>query len=124
MGRVAPAGDGSFTLSLRVFAPADFNAGAKGRVSPHVHVAVAPKVVVRRSGGTLSVAASPKRAGAEAVLQRYVRELFDWRDVSSSRLGATSKGAFTLPRSAGRYRVVVRGSHGWADGVSPTVVVK
>jgi plastocyanin len=124
VGRVAPAGDGSFTLSLRVFTPADFNAGAKGRVSPHVHVAVAPKVIVRRSGGEVSVTATPKRPGAEVVLQRYVRELFAWRDVTPGRLGPTSKASVALPRSAGRYRAVVRGSHGWSDGISPTVVVK
>jgi len=124
VGRVEPAGDGSFTLSLRVFTPADFNAGAKGRVSPHVHVAVAPKVVVRRNGRTVSVTASPKRPGAEVVLQRYVRELFAWRDVSAARLGPVSKGTLALPREPGRFRVLVRGSRGWANGISPTVVVK
>jgi plastocyanin len=124
MGRVAPAGDGSFTLSFRIFAPADFNAAAKGRVSPHVHVRVAPKVTARRVGGSVSVAASPRRPGAQIVLQRYVRELFAWRDVRSARLGPVSKGSVALPREAGRFRVVVRGSHGWADGISPTVVVK
>jgi plastocyanin len=124
VGRVAPAGDGSFTLPLRVYVPADFNAVAKGRVSPHVHVAVAPRVLVRWSGGTVSVSATPKRPEAHTVLQRYERELFAWRTITEGRLDARSKGAFTLPHSAGRFRVVVRGSHGWADGISPTVVVK
>ena len=124
VGRVVPAGDGSFTLSLRVFTPADFNAAARGRVSPHVHVAVEPKVMVRRSGGTVSVRARPGRPGAHAVLQRYVRELFDWRDVTERRLDGASKATLTLPKQAGRFRVVVRGGDGWADGASPTVVVK
>jgi plastocyanin len=124
VGRVVPAGDGSFTLALRVFAPADFNAVAKGRLSPHVHVAVEPKVIVRRNGGTVSVVARPRRAGAHAVLQRYVRELFDWRDVTEGRLDARSRVTFTLPKEPGRFRVVVRGGDGWADGASPTVVVK
>jgi plastocyanin len=124
MGRIAPAGDGSFTLSFRIFTPGDFNAAAKGRVSPHVHVKVAPRVSVRRIGGTVAAAAIPKRPGAQAVLQRYVRELFAWRDVRSTRLGPVSKARLALPREPGRFRVVVRGSHGWADGVSPTVVVR
>jgi plastocyanin len=123
VGRVVPAGDGSFTVPLRVYTPADFEALAKGLASPHVHVAVAPRVLARRSGGEVRVSASPKRPGARAVLQRYVRERFLWQTVTGLRLGPSSKAVFPLPPKPGRFRVVVRGSHGWADGVSGTIVV-
>jgi plastocyanin len=124
IGRVKPAGDGSFTVQLRIYTPADFSALAKGRASPHVHVAVAPRVLARRGGSVVQVSASPKRPGATAVLQSYERERFAWRTIARGRLGVTSKGVFTLPKRAGRFRVVVRGSKGWADGVSSAVVVK
>jgi plastocyanin len=124
VGRAVPAGDGSFTVVLHVYRPTDFVAQAHGRSSPHVHVAVAPHVRVTRSGSTVSAVAKPARKGAAAALQRYDREHFTWRDVTHGRLDARSHVAFQLPAQAGRYRVVVRGGHGWADGASPTVVVR
>jgi plastocyanin len=124
MGRAVPAGDGSFTVQFRIYRPADFVALAKSLASPRVHVAVAPRVHVRRNGGTVSVSASPKRPGARAVLQRYVRERFAWRTISRTRLDGSSKATLALPKGAGRFRVVVPGSKGWADGSSTAVVVR
>ena len=121
--RVAPAGDGSFSVALRATRPVDFTALAKGLASPHVHVAVAPKVKAHRSGHSVSAAATPARPGARAALQVYVRERFAWRTVARARLDAHSRVAFTLPSQGVRFRVVVRGGDGWADGDSSAVVV-
>jgi plastocyanin len=123
VGRVVPAGDGSFTLPLRVYVPTRFTALAKGKASPQARVAVSPKVLARRSGDTVRVSVAPKRPGARAALQRYVRERFAWRTVTTARLDPSSKASVPLPDRAGRFRVVVRGSHGWSDGVSGTIVV-
>jgi plastocyanin len=123
VGRVIPAGDGSFTLPLRIYVPAGFRALAKGRASPQVQVAVAPKVLAQRSGDAVRVSATPKRPGARAALQRYVRERFAWRTVATARLDRASKASLPVPGRGGRFRVVVRGSHGWSDGVSGTIVV-
>jgi plastocyanin len=120
--RVKPAGDGSFTVSLRASRPVDFTALAKGLASPRVHVAVAPKVHVHRTGRSVTATAAPERSGARSVLQVYVRERFFWRPIARARLDGRSRVAFSLPRHAGRYRVVVRGGHGWADGASSAVV--
>ena len=88
-----------------------------------MHIAVAPKVRVRRRGLSVAATAVPARDGARSVLQVYVRERFSWRTVARARLDARSRVAFRLPAHGGRYRVVVRGGHGWADGASSAVVV-
>jgi len=121
--RVTPAADGSFTVAFRATEPADFRALAKGLASPGVHVAVAPKVRGHRLGRTVVAAAAPARPGARAALQVYIREKFSWRTIGRARLDARSRVTFKLPANAGRYRVVVRGSSGWADGASNVVVL-
>src|SRR5439155_17021571 len=102
--------------------PADFTALAKGLASPRVHIAVAPKVRVHRTDRSVTATAEPERSGARSVLQVYVRERFFWRTIAHGRVDGRSRVAFNLPRHAGRYRVVVRGGHGWADGASTAVV--
>jgi len=121
--RVMPAGDGSFTVAIRASRPMDFTALAKGLASPRVHVAVAPKVRAHRHGRKVAAAAIPARADARSALQVYVRERFMWRTIARSRLDSRSRVTFALPARHGRYRVVVRGGDGWADGASSAVVV-
>ena len=121
--RLTPAGDGSFTVSLRASRPVDFTALAKGLASPRVHVFVAPKVRAHRRGRRVAATALPARPGARAALQVYIRERFAWRTVARARLDSGSQVAFALPTRGGRYRVVVRGGQGWADGASSAVVV-
>ena len=123
VARVAPAGDGSFAVPLRAFRPEDLVAKAKGVASPRAHVAVAPRVRVRRSGGVVLAGAKPARRGARAVLQQYDRERFAWRTLTRARLDSASRVTFRLPEGDGRFRVVVRGDGNWADGVSGPVVV-
>lgn len=120
--RLTPASDGSFTLSVRATRPDAFRALAKGLASPPVRVSVAPKVHTHRSGRTVGATASPSRAGARSALQVYIRERFRWRTIAHGRLDAKSHVAFRLPAHRGRYRVVVRGGGGWADGDSGAVV--
>jgi plastocyanin len=124
IARVSPAGDGSFTVILRAFRPDDFVALAKGLASPRVHVAVAPRVSVRRRGSVVVAGTKPARRGARAVLQRYDRERFAWRTVTRGRLDPSSHVSFRLPAGDGRFRVVVRGDANWADGASGPVVVR
>ncbi|HEY7538184.1 MAG TPA: plastocyanin/azurin family copper-binding protein [Gaiellaceae bacterium] len=124
VARVAPAGDGSFAVPLRVFRPEDLVARARGRASPRVHVAVSPRVRVRRQGAAVVAVAKPARRGARAVLQRYDRERFAWSTLTRGRLDAGSRVEFRLPEGAGRFRVVVRGDGSWADGASGPVVVR
>jgi len=121
--RVVPAGDGSFTVALRASRPVDFTALAKGRASPRVHVFVAPKVRAHRNGRKVVATAVPARGDARSALQVYVRERFMWRTIERARLDSRSRVTFALPSHQGRYRVVVRGGNGWADGASSAVVV-
>jgi len=120
--RVAPAADGSFTVAVRAIRPMDFTALARGLASPRVHVFVAPKVRAHRQGRKVAAGAIPARPGARAALQVYVRERFSWRTIGRARLDSRSRVTFALPGHAGRYRVVVRGGQGWADGASSAVV--
>ena len=124
VARVAPAADGSFTVPMRAYRPENFTALAKGLASPAVHVAVAPKVRARRSGHVVLASAAPGRPGARVALQRYVRERFAWQTVTRGRLDGASKASLALPNRAGRFRVAVRGSKGWADGTSGAIVVR
>jgi plastocyanin len=123
VARAVPAGDGSFTVTLHAYLPADLVARANGASSPHIHVAVAPKVGIRRGGEGVVSRTTPARPGARAAFQRYDRGHFTWRTIARDRLDRASRVSFALPDRLGRYRVVVRGDHGWADGVSGTVVV-
>jgi plastocyanin len=120
--RVAPAADGSFTVAIRATRPVDFTALAKGLASPRVHVFVAPKVRAHRQGRKVAATAVPARPGARSALQVYLRERFMWRTIARARLDSRSRVTFALPARPGRYRVVVRGGQGWADGASSAVV--
>jgi plastocyanin len=120
--RVAPGGDGSFSVTLHAAAPANFVAAVKGKRSAAVHVAVSPHVKVQPGAGRLAARVSPPRAGARAVLQVYIRELFTWRIVAHGRVDGSSHVSFPLPvKARGHFRIVVRGSRGWADGASAAV---
>lgn len=122
---VRPRPDGSFALALRLRRPTVFRA-TLGRVSsPRVRVAVAPTVVARRSGAEILARTSKARAGARAALQRYERERFAWVTVARSRVDANARTRFDIPLGEGKrhFRVVVRGSAGWADGASEPVVI-
>jgi plastocyanin len=122
--QVTPAADGSFTVTLRSERPVAFQARVKQHLtSSPVRVQVAPRVKARLRNGVLKASASPSRAGAAAVLQRYDRERFAWRTVTRSRVDSSSQVSVRLPAGGpGRFRLVVRGSHGWADGASAAVV--
>jgi hypothetical protein len=121
--RATPAGDGSFTVRVRIARPTVFRAAVKRLQSSQILVRVAPRVDARLRGRALSARAVPSRAGARAVLQQYVREKFAWRTVSRGHLDGSSRVSLALPSGRiGRYRIVVRGGHGWADGASGAVV--
>ena len=120
---VAPGADGSFSVRVRLYAPAAFRAVVGGRSSPLVRVAVAPRVRVQAGAGALVAFVRPARPAARAVLQRYDREHFAWRTLSRGVVDRSSHVAIPLPTDRhGHFRMVVRGSAGWADGVSQTVV--
>jgi plastocyanin len=121
--RAVPAGDGSFTVTLRAVKPV-FVAARVGRLSSlPVRIFVAPRVNARLRSGTVGVATRPSRPGARVVLQRYVRERFAWVTVTRARLDSSSRASLPLPPGRlGRFRVVVRGGSGWADGSSGNIV--
>ena len=120
--RVTPAGDGSFTVTIRASRPETFTALTKGLASPAVHVLVAPKVRAHKQGRNVVATAVPARPDARSALQVYVRERFMWRTVARAGLDSHSRVTFALPSRRGHYRVVVRGGQGWADGASSSVV--
>jgi plastocyanin len=115
--------DGSFAARLAVAQPTVFRAVAGTLSSPRVRVVVRPRIHVAVAGGVLRATATPARPGAAAVLQRYDRERFDWVPVSRAKLDAGSSARFTVGAGAQRVRVLVRGSKGWADAASGSVVL-
>ena len=122
---VVPAADGSFSVAERVFRPVAYRALVGGLGSPLVRVQVAPKVFAGRNAGKLVAVVAPSRVGAHAALQAYVLERFAWRTVAHGVVSRGSRVAISLPAERrGRFRIVVRGGEGWADGVSQAVVLR
>jgi hypothetical protein len=85
---------------------------------------VRPTVRVARTGDTIRAGATPGRPGATAVLQTYDRDHFAWRAIARAKLDGSSRVGFALPPGLDRVRVVVVGTKGWADGASPSVVLR
>ncbi len=86
-----------------------------------MRVQVRPLVRAARSGNTILARAVPRTPGATAVLQTYDRDHFAWRAIARAKLDGRSRVGFPLPAGLDRVRVLVVGTKGWADGVSPSV---
>ena len=110
--------DGSFAARLLVRGPTVYRAWAGALSSRAVRVLAKPVVKLLRSGNALRVTTVPKRPGATALLQVYDRERFDWVVVAYATLDASSSARLTPDVHADRVRVLVKGSHGWADAAS------
>ena len=121
---VKPRPDGSFAVRTAVAAPGSYRAVAGALVSPVVRVHVRPTVHASTAGGRLRATVRPARPGATAVLQAYDREHFAWKTVARGTLDRGSRVTLRVPAGAGRARVLVVGTRGWADGVSQPVVVR
>jgi plastocyanin len=120
---VHPKPDGSFALRFPVLAPGVYRATTSALSSPPVRIAARPVVRATHAGHAVSVVAAPGRAGAAAHLQAYDRERFDWVSVAKTRLDARSRARFTAAPGLDRVRVLVKGSKGWADAVSATLLL-
>ena len=116
--------DGSFAVRLPVRAPGRYRALAGQLSSPSIRVAARPVVTLSRSGAVLRVSARPARRGASALLQTYDRERFDWVVVSRATLDAASSARMTVSGEPDRVRVLIKGSHGWADAASPVLLLR
>ena len=89
-----------------------------------MRIEVSPKVVAELGAGRLVAAVTPSRAGARAALQAYDSEHFTWRTVARGVVDPASHVAIPLQAERrGRFRIVVRGGDGWADGASQAVVL-
>jgi len=121
---VVPAADGTFSVAERVVRPVAYRALVGGASSPLVRVEVAPKVIAHPVAGNLVAAVVPSRAGAHSALQAYDLEHFAWRTVARGVVRPDSRVTIPLPAERrGRFRIVVRGADGWADGFSQAVVL-
>ena len=120
---VHPKPDGSFALRFRVAEPGVYRAVADRLTSPPLRIATRPVVRATHTGHAVRAVATPARPGAVALLQAYDRERFDWRPVGKTTLDRASRARFAAPSRVDRVRVLVRGSKGWADAVSPTLLL-
>jgi plastocyanin len=118
---VKPRADGSFAVRTAIGEPGSYRAVAGALVSPAVRVHVEPTVRAAVSGGRLRATVTPARPRATALLQAYDRERFAWKTVAHARVDGTSRVALPVPGGVTRARVLVVGTHGWADGVSQTL---
>ena len=129
VGSTTPGADGAFRARVTPDRPAVYRARAGELTSPDVRVGVSarltlgaarrgPRIVVR-------VRSTPAQPRARVVLQRYVRERFDWRTVSRARLDAGSRATFAVrSRHHERFRVVLpAGVGGYGPATSSTLDV-
>ena len=121
---VHPRADGSFAVGVGVQVPETFRAAAGSLVSPAVRVQVRPAVAVVHAASSVGARAAPGRPGATAVLQTYDRDHFVWRTIARGRLDGRSRVRFALPPGLDRVRVVVKGTKGWADGTSRSILLR
>jgi hypothetical protein len=116
--------DGSFTVRFGATSPGAYRASAGKAASPLVRIAVVPRLTVTHTSSSVTVVADPARPGAGVALQAYDRDHFAWRTIARSRLDAQSRAQVAIPMPhPQRIRVVVRGTHGWADAASPAIVL-
>ena len=123
VARTTAAADGTFVFTQRPTGPGRYRARGGEAVSPLVPVAVKPSVTVGVGGGRVRVETAPARPRSAVLLQSYDRDHFAWTTVAKGRLDRSSRTSLAVPVGPARLRVVVRGSSGWADGVSRTVVL-
>ena len=118
-GLIAPtAPDGSFTATITADGTAAWRAADGDRVSPEVHVPVAPKldITVRarltRALVVLDVATKPIRPGETLQLQLYSRERFAWRPAGRAVLDDEGRITFSLRRGVRRLARVIYSKDG------------
>jgi len=125
VGTATVGADGAFRFGVRAPEPRTYSVQAGTASSPLVRVPVEPHVLAERQGGAIAARAVPARPGSRVVLQEYDREHFTFVTVAHGRLDASSKATLTYaPEQPEHVRVVVRGSRGWSDGVSRTLLVR
>ena len=123
VARATPDPEGAFRFSVPAPEPRRYRVRAGSAQSPLVRVRVAPRVTIERRQAGIAVRALPARSGAPVALQRYDRELFAFVTVARSRLGASSRAVIRYrPRGREHLRAVVRGTRGWSDGFSRSLV--
>ncbi|MBA2517744.1 MAG: hypothetical protein H0V22_10605 [Solirubrobacterales bacterium] len=83
---------------------------------------------VRHAGSAIAVTVGtqPAQPGARILIERYVRERFDWRPARRARLDARSRARLTLrsPRRERLRAVLPRGVRGYGAATSPVAVVR
>ena len=127
--RCVPAADGTYAVEVEVHEPGTYRVRAGELTSPAVQVRLTATSQQRPGapGATVRVDArvTPARART-AVLQRYVRELFDWRTVKRAPIAADGTARFTLRARDEVYLRVVATSlgGGWSAGASRAVRVR
>jgi len=127
---VAAGADGRFRAVITPKTSGRYRAVAGGRASRPVRVIVSARLEVgsrRHPGGvTVRASAHPAQAGAPAVLERYVRERFDWIPMARGRLDRRSRVRFDLdPAGPVHLRVILpRGVRGYGRSVSRVLAVR
>jgi plastocyanin len=120
---VRPKPDGSFALRFPVVTPGVYRATADQLSSPPVRIVARPVVKATHVGHVIRAVTAQARPGATALLQAYDRERFDWVTVGRTKLDAASRASFKPAPALDRVRVLVRGSKGWADAASATLLL-
>jgi plastocyanin len=124
------AADGSFRAVVHPRAPGVYRATAGELVSAPVALRVGAMLSLDASRlgrrFVVRVRARPAQPGAAVVLERYVRERFDWAPFARTRLDDRSRASFALaPRRELRVRAVIeRGVRGYGPAESATLVVR
>jgi plastocyanin len=123
VGRAKADAEGEFRFVVRAPEPRSYRVRAGTALSPLLRVRVSPRVTIAWGQARVAVRALPARPSAPFTLQRYDRELFAFVTIAGGRLDTSSRAVVEYrPKGKEHVRVVVRGTHGWSNGISRPLV--
>jgi SpoIID/LytB domain protein len=116
--------DGVVKTTVRPRVTTDYRLESGGFRSGSVRVSVAPLVQLAAGGDGVSVNGSvrPLLPGATVLIQRL--DSGGWQTVTNTTVGSDGSYSATMDLIAGSYRARVAPGHGFAIGISDTLVVQ
>jgi len=119
-GAVAPAADGSFSITVHPSGTTEYRLAAGGVLAGLVSVPVAPAVSASVATGAVQGSVKPALAGAAVQLQR--QDGTGWTTVATGKTDGAGSFAVAAQLAPGSYRVRCAPGHGLSPGVSQPIL--
>jgi hypothetical protein len=119
----AAASDGSYSVTVKAVAPAEYRVTTESLSTPSTKVLVAPLLTLKASRDLtrLKGVVRPVVPGASVQIQQLGRR---WTTVAKVLPSRTGRFGFAPSAPGGVYRARVVPGNGWAVGLSPKVALQ